>query len=295
MRRRSDAIVEGPDDSVMLVMDFVDGSSLADLTDDELTDELLAAALARGRPSSSCRHRPPLVANGQRHDRRTTPDRGSSTSASPRLPPAGAPSSSTSPSCSPHWRPESAPTSRRQRCSPGSARRQSHRRFRCCSRWHCLQPRSGHRRGRRVSQRRQVAGAAPRRSRIRGRDVARRTGADPSGTGRTFIMIALAAGAFYFILPQLAQVGDSFKAFQSAHWGWVPVIIFMSFLTYVASAFGMIGTVPEHIPFGPIFRCSSLRRSSTGCHPPTSAAWPPTFASCRRTASSRPRQSQLSG
>ena len=62
---------------------------------------------------------------------------------------------------------------------------------------------------------------------------------------RTLIMIALAAGAFYFILPQLAQVGDSFKAFQSAHWGWLPLIIVMSFLTYVASAFGMIGTVPS--------------------------------------------------
>jgi glycosyltransferase 2 family protein len=69
---------------------------------------------------------------------------------------------------------------------------------------------------------------------------------------RTFIMIALAAGAFYFILPQLAQVGSSFKAFQSAHWGWVPVIVFFSFLTYLSSAFGMIGTVPEHIPFAPI-------------------------------------------
>ncbi len=34
-------IVAGPDESVMLVMDFVDGSSLADLTDDELTDALL--------------------------------------------------------------------------------------------------------------------------------------------------------------------------------------------------------------------------------------------------------------
>jgi undecaprenyl-diphosphatase len=65
-------------------------------------------------------------------------------------------------------------------------------------------------------------------------------------------MIALAAGAFYFILPQLAQVGDSFKAFQSAHWGWVPVILVMSLLTYLSSAFGMIGTVPEHIPYGPI-------------------------------------------
>ena len=34
-------ILDGPDDSVMLVMDFVDGSSLADLSDEQLTDELL--------------------------------------------------------------------------------------------------------------------------------------------------------------------------------------------------------------------------------------------------------------
>ncbi|MEY2580928.1 MAG: hypothetical protein QOE09_777, partial [Ilumatobacteraceae bacterium] len=39
---------------------------------------------------------------------------------------------------------------------------------------------------------------------------------------RTLLMIALAAGAFYFILPQIAQVGSSWKAFQSAHWLWVP-------------------------------------------------------------------------
>ncbi|HEY0521529.1 MAG TPA: lysylphosphatidylglycerol synthase transmembrane domain-containing protein [Ilumatobacteraceae bacterium] len=69
---------------------------------------------------------------------------------------------------------------------------------------------------------------------------------------RTLVMIALAAGAFYFILPQLAQVGDSFKAFQSARWGWVPLILLMSLITYVASAFGMIGTVPEHIPYAPL-------------------------------------------
>ena len=108
-------------------------------------------------------------------------------------------------------------------------------------------------------------------------------------------MIALAAGAFYFILPQLAQVGDSFKAFQSAHWGWVPVIVVMSFLTYLSSAVRddrhRAGAHP--VRADPC-RCSSPRRSSTGCRPPTSAAWRPTFASCRRTASSRPRRSPLS-
>jgi undecaprenyl-diphosphatase len=68
---------------------------------------------------------------------------------------------------------------------------------------------------------------------------------------RTLLMIALAAGAFYFILPQLAQVGSSWRAFQSAHWVWVPPIVVMSLLTYVAGAIGIIGTVPQKVPFGP--------------------------------------------
>jgi glycosyltransferase 2 family protein len=69
--------------------------------------------------------------------------------------------------------------------------------------------------------------------------------------GRTLLMIALAAGAFYFILPQLAQVDESFEAFKSAHWGWLPLLIVMSLLTYVASAIGLLGTVPLHVPFVP--------------------------------------------
>ena len=42
---------------------------------------------------------------------------------------------------------------------------------------------------------------------------------------RTLLTIAAAAGAFYFILPQLAQVSSSWHALQSAHWVWLPVII----------------------------------------------------------------------
>ena len=42
---------------------------------------------------------------------------------------------------------------------------------------------------------------------------------------RTLLAITAAAGAFYFILPQLAQVSSSWHALQSAHWAWLPVII----------------------------------------------------------------------
>ncbi len=68
---------------------------------------------------------------------------------------------------------------------------------------------------------------------------------------RTLLMVALAAGAFYFLLPQIAQVGDSWRAFQSAHWSWLPLVIVMSGLTYVSGAVGMTGTVPQRIPFRP--------------------------------------------
>jgi glycosyltransferase 2 family protein len=66
---------------------------------------------------------------------------------------------------------------------------------------------------------------------------------------RTVFMIAALVGAFYVLLPQLANVGDSFRAIRHAGWAWLVVCLLMSFLTYVASAIGMSGTVPEHIPF----------------------------------------------
>ena len=68
---------------------------------------------------------------------------------------------------------------------------------------------------------------------------------------RTLLAIAAAAGAFYFILPQLAQVGSSWQALQSAHWAWLPVIIAASALTYLASAAALIGAVPGPVPFWP--------------------------------------------
>ena len=68
---------------------------------------------------------------------------------------------------------------------------------------------------------------------------------------RILLMTVLAAGAFYFLLPQLAQVGNSWRAFQSAQWGWLPLVILMSALTYVAGNFAIMGTVPQRLPFGP--------------------------------------------
>ncbi len=68
---------------------------------------------------------------------------------------------------------------------------------------------------------------------------------------RTLLAIALAAGAFYFLLPDLAKVGGGWHALQSAQWIWVPVIIAFSALTYLASAISLLGSVTVRLPFWP--------------------------------------------
>ena len=68
---------------------------------------------------------------------------------------------------------------------------------------------------------------------------------------RTLLTIAALAGAFYFVLPQLADVSSSWHALQSAHWVWLPVIIAFSAVTYLASAAALIGAVPGPVPFWP--------------------------------------------
>ncbi len=68
---------------------------------------------------------------------------------------------------------------------------------------------------------------------------------------RTLLAIAALAGAFYFLLPQIAQVSSSWHALQHVNGAWLPVIIGLSALTYVASAIALIGAVPGHVPFGP--------------------------------------------
>jgi undecaprenyl-diphosphatase len=68
---------------------------------------------------------------------------------------------------------------------------------------------------------------------------------------RTLMMIAVLVGAFYLLLPQLANVDDSVRALRSANYWWLAVCIVMSLATYVASAIGLAGGVPGHIPFVP--------------------------------------------
>jgi undecaprenyl-diphosphatase len=68
---------------------------------------------------------------------------------------------------------------------------------------------------------------------------------------RTLMMITVGVGAFYLLLPQLADVGDSFTALRHANFAWIAVCIVMSLATYIASAIGQAGGVPGHLPFLP--------------------------------------------
>jgi len=68
---------------------------------------------------------------------------------------------------------------------------------------------------------------------------------------RTLLAIALAAGAFYYLLPQILKVSGSWHSVLSANWAWLPLIIAFSAATYLASAVALMGAVPPRIPFWP--------------------------------------------
>ncbi len=68
---------------------------------------------------------------------------------------------------------------------------------------------------------------------------------------RTIVMVATLTGAFYFLLPQLANVDESVRALESANWGWLAGAVLLSGLTYVFAAVGLAGGVRQRIPLVP--------------------------------------------
>jgi undecaprenyl-diphosphatase len=91
-------------------------------------------------------------------------------------------------------------------------------------------------------------------------DIVAATGVEPPPLerlvrvrARTLMMIVALTAAFYVLLPQLADVGDSVDALQGANWWWLLVCVVMSIGTYVAATISLIGGVPESVPFPPTF------------------------------------------
>ena len=66
---------------------------------------------------------------------------------------------------------------------------------------------------------------------------------------RTILTVVAIGAAFYFLIPQLAQLdlGD----IAGANWAWFPVIIAFSAITYVGAAWALMGSVPDRLRFAP--------------------------------------------
>jgi len=63
---------------------------------------------------------------------------------------------------------------------------------------------------------------------------------------RLFTMAMLVA-VTYFLLPQLADLPGVVREIGAADWGWVPLVLLFSALTYVAAALGIGGAVPTRL------------------------------------------------
>ena len=88
---------------------------------------------------------------------------------------------------------------------------------------------------------------------------------------RTVVSIVALTAAFYFLLPQLANIGDTVDAFEDASWEWIPLILLASALTYFFAAVAFVGSVSERVPFAPALRSrvassfvSSITPAGTG-------------------------------
>jgi uncharacterized membrane protein YbhN (UPF0104 family) len=88
---------------------------------------------------------------------------------------------------------------------------------------------------------------------------------------RTILTIVALTAAFYFLLPQLANLHDTWNAFQEADWRWIPLILLGSALTYFFAAVSFVGSVSERVPFGAAARSrvassftSSITPAGTG-------------------------------
>lgn len=68
---------------------------------------------------------------------------------------------------------------------------------------------------------------------------------------RDVVTVVALMGAFYFLLPQLANVDDSFRALRSANWALLLVSALLSVATYAAAAVGLAAGVPTHVPLLP--------------------------------------------
>ncbi len=68
---------------------------------------------------------------------------------------------------------------------------------------------------------------------------------------KNVLMVVGLGAAFYFLIPQLADLPSLWKQVQGANWSWAAWALVASLVTYVAAAMTVIGSVPDRIPLFP--------------------------------------------
>jgi undecaprenyl-diphosphatase len=89
------------------------------------------------------------------------------------------------------------------------------------------------------------------------RDAVRHvTGVEPAGLARlervrprTAVSILALAGGFYFLLPQLADVGETAEAAAQANWWYLAPIFAGAGATFFCAALSLLGSVPQPISY----------------------------------------------
>ena len=64
---------------------------------------------------------------------------------------------------------------------------------------------------------------------------------------KTILVLAMLAGATYFLFPQLADLPGIVDQVQEADWAWFPAVLAMSALTYVGATVSLTGAVPDRL------------------------------------------------
>jgi len=64
---------------------------------------------------------------------------------------------------------------------------------------------------------------------------------------RQVFTAAMLVAVTYFLVPQLTDLPGVFSQIGDAHWGWVPLVVLFSALTYVGAALAIGGAVPARL------------------------------------------------
>jgi glycosyltransferase 2 family protein len=70
---------------------------------------------------------------------------------------------------------------------------------------------------------------------------------------RALLLLLFGGVATYVLIHQLTNVGGLVEQVGNLDWAWLPAIIFLSFLTYVGAALSLAGSVPRRLSAWPTF------------------------------------------